>query len=67
MSQDCAQQIYAAFHEDVPSFRFWMENGIYKTVQEVLNAYKTKYIAEENWEYAMYGIFDDDELLGERV
>lgn len=65
VSQDCAQQIYAVFHEDVPSFRFWMENGIYKTVQDVLNAYKTKYTDEENWEYAMYGIFDNDELLGE--
>jgi RimJ/RimL family protein N-acetyltransferase len=65
VSQDYAQQIYDAFHEDEPSFRFWMENGIYKTVQEILNAYKTKYTDEENWEYAMYGIFSGDELLGE--
>ena len=62
---DYAQQIYDAFHEDELSFRFWMENGIYKTVQEVLDAYKTKYTDEENWEYAMYGIFNKDELLGE--
>ena len=65
VSQDYAEQIYDAFHEDELSFRFWMENGIYKTVQEVLNAYKTKYTDEENWKYAMYGIFNKDELLGE--
>lgn len=65
VSQDYAEQIYDAFHEDELSFRFWMENGIYKTVQEVLNSYKTKYTDEENWKYAMYGIFSGDELLGE--
>ena len=65
LSQDYAQQIYDAFHEDEASFRFWMEDGIYKTVKEVLSSYRTKYIDEERWKYAMYGIFKRDELLGE--
>ncbi|MCQ2571601.1 MAG: GNAT family N-acetyltransferase [Alphaproteobacteria bacterium] len=63
--QEYAQQIFNAFHEDEPSFKFWMEDGIYKTVQDVLNAYKTKYNDEERWKYAMYGIFKGNELLGE--
>ena len=41
--QEYAQQIFNAFHEDEPSFKFWMEDGIYKSVSDVLNAYKTKY------------------------
>ena len=64
-TQKYAQQIFDAFHEDEPSFRYWMEDGIYKNVTDVLNAYKTKYIDEDRWKYAMYGIFKNDELLGE--
>ena len=65
LTNQYAQQIFDAFHEDENSFKFWMENGIYKTVQDVFNAYKTKYIGDSDWQYAMYGIFKDDELLGE--
>ena len=64
-TKEYAQQIFDSFHEDEPGFKFWMEDGIYKTVQDVLNAYKTKYTDEEYWKYAMYGIFRGNELLGE--
>ncbi len=64
-TQKYAQQIFDAFHEDEQSFKYWAEDGIYGTVADVLNAYKTKYIDEERWKYAMYGIFEKDELLGE--
>lgn len=60
-----AQQIFNAFHEDEPSFKFWMQGKIYKTVKNVFNSYKTKYIDEKYWKYAMYGIFKKEELLGE--
>ena len=65
VTQKYAKQIFDAFHEDETSFRFWMEDGIYKTVQDVLNSYKTKYQDDKHWHYAMYGIFQDDDLLGE--
>ena len=60
-----AKQNFDAFHEDEKGFRFWMEDGIYKTPRDVLDAYKTKYTDEPRWKYAMYGIFDNNELLGE--
>ena len=60
-----AQKIFDIFNEDTDGFRFWMEYGLYKNVDEVLAEYKTKNQDKGFCKYAMYGIFDGDELLGE--
>lgn len=60
-----AKQIFDFFHEDPDSFKFWMEYGLYKNIDEVLAEYKTKNKDRGFCKYAMYGIFDGDELLGE--
>ena len=60
-----AKQIYDIFHADPDSFKYWMEYGLYKDVDEVLEEYKNKYIDRGFCKYAMYGIFENDELLGE--
>ena len=60
-----AKQIFDIFHEDPDSFKYWMEYGIYKSVDEVLEEYKSKYLDKGFCKYAMYGIFKNDELLGE--
>ena len=60
-----AKQIFDAFHEDIASFQFWCKDGIYNTPDEVLKDYEKKYIDDSRWKYAMYGIFINNELLGE--
>ena len=60
-----AKQIFDIFHEDPDNFKYWMEYGLYKDVNEVLEEYKQKYNDRGFCKYAMYGIFKNDELLGE--
>lgn len=65
VTQKYAKQIFDAFHQDEQGFKFWVEDRIYKTPQDILDSYKTKYQDDERWHYAMYGIFQGDNLLGE--
>ena len=60
-----AKQIFDIFHEDPESFKYWMEYGLYKNPEEVLEEYQNKYKDRGFCKYAMYGIFKNDELLGE--
>lgn len=60
-----AKQIFDIFHEDADAFKFWMEYGLYKNIDEVLTEYKNKNKDRGFCKYAMYGIFYGDELLGE--
>lgn len=65
-TQEFAQKIYDIFTEDVNTFKYWFNGGMWKSVDEVQKYYQNK--AQNNdpgWKYAMYGIFKDDELLGE--
>ena len=65
VTPECARQIFDAFRSDPDSFKFWREDGVYNSADDVLRHYQTKYIDEARWKYAMYGIFLGDELLGE--
>lgn len=60
-----ARQIFDAFRSDPNGFKFWREDGAYTSPEEALHHYQTKYIDDARWQYAMYGIFSGDELLGE--
>ena len=60
-----AKQIFDIFHDDPDGFKYWMEYGLYKNVDEVLTEYKNKNKDRGFCKYAMYGIFEGDELLGE--
>ena len=60
-----AQQIFDIFNSDKDSFKYWMEYGTYKNAEEVLDEYKNKYKPKGFCKYAMYGIFAQDEILGE--
>ena len=64
-TKEYAKQIFDIFHEDPDSFKYWMEYGLYKDVNEVLEEYKHKNEDRGFCKYAMYGIFKGDELLGE--
>lgn len=61
-----AQIIYDIFAEDAETFKFWMNGGVRDSVGEVL-AYYEKRAQNDGvrWSHAMYGIFQNDELLGE--
>ena len=65
VTMEYAKQIFDIFHEDPDSFKYWMEYGFYKNVDEVLEEYKHKYTDKGFCKYAMYGIFENGELLGE--
>ena len=61
-----AQQIFDIFNSDIKGFKYWMEyTKPYKDVQEVIDEYKNKYKPKGFCKYAMYGIFKDNEILGE--
>jgi len=60
-----AQQIFDTFNEDKEGFVFWMRGKSYDSVTDVYMAYQKKYKDTEDWHFAMYGIFLDDDLLGE--
>ena len=64
-TMEMAQQIYDIFHESPETFKYWMEYGLYQSPEEVLKEYQTKYQDRGFCKYAMYGIFKNDELLGE--
>lgn len=60
-----AKQVFDIFSEDTDGFKFWMEYGSYKNVDNVLQELKVKNKDKGFCKYAMYGIFKDNELLGE--
>ena len=64
-TMEYAKQIFDIFHEDSETFKYWMEYGLYNTPEEVLKEYENKYKDKGFCKYAMYGIFKNNELLGE--
>lgn len=61
-----AQIIYDMFMVDIETFKHWFDGGMWRSVDEVLACYQKKESNEESrWQFAMYGIFKDGELLGE--
>lgn len=60
-----AEQIFDIFNSDVDSFKYWMEYGVYKNAVEVLNEYKNRNKPHGFCKSAMYGIFENGEILGE--
>lgn len=65
-TQELAQQIYDIFTSDIDTFKHWFEGGMWKSVDEVLQYYQKRLKNDDpRWKYAMYGIFKNDELLGE--
>ena len=65
-NQKFAQEIYDIFTNDQDTFKHWFEGGMWKSVDDVLTYYqRKKQNNDSRWKYAMYGIFQDNELLGE--
>ena len=65
-TQEFAQEIYDIFTKDANTFKYWLDGGMWKSVDEAQKYYQNR--AQNNdprWKYAMYGIFKGDELLGE--
>ena len=60
-----AELIFNIYDSDKESFRFIRSGYDYKSVDEVLNQYKNSRQDDDNWRFAWYGIFKNDELLGE--
>ncbi len=60
-----AKLIFDIYDSDKENFRFIRSGYDYKSVDEVLNQYKNSRQDDDNWHYAYYGIFKDNELLGE--
>jgi RimJ/RimL family protein N-acetyltransferase len=61
-----AKEIYDIFTTDSDTFKHWFDGGMWKSVDEVEKYYYDK--SQNNdprWKYAMYGIFKNNELLGE--
>jgi ribosomal-protein-serine acetyltransferase len=65
-TNEYAQIIYDIFTEDAEIFKFWMNGGVRDSVDDVLAYYKKRAQNDDiRWRHAMYGIFQNDELLGE--
>ena len=65
-TKEYAQIVYDIFTTDSDTFKHWFEGGMWKSIDEVLEYYQSKEKNDDpRWKYAMYGIFKDNELLGE--
>ncbi len=65
-TKDFAEEIYDIFIEDADTFKHWFNGGMWKSVEDVLKYYQNKSQPNDTrWQFAMYGIFKNDELLGE--
>lgn len=60
-----AKLIFDINQEDVEGFKHWMNGGKYTSVDKVLDFYKNGRQDDDRWHFAMYGIFKNNELLGE--
>lgn len=65
-TREYAEQIYNIFTNDADSFKYWFDGGCYNSIDEVLKNYqKQTQNTDSVWKTDMYGIFKDNELLGE--
>ena len=65
-TQEFAQVIYDIFTKDANTFKYWLDGGMWKSVDEAQKYYQNRAQNDDpRWKYAMYGIFKGDEMLVE--
>lgn len=61
-----AKTIYDIFLDDIDTFKYWFDGGMWKSEDEVLKYYQDKEQDNDSrWKTVMFGIYKNDELLGE--